>query len=185
MRTILYNPIKYNPQTYQYDTSLLQWLIFKILLLWNDNYTNNRYQIENESTVLLISNEITFDDAALVSLVLVKQSLKIDNTKSIQNQIQILTLPGHSESTNSGNPYDTIHNYLHNAMSPYFEAFVSKKGLTSKDDQDQKTGVPVTKKKLAELELALLHLQHNIEIPDIHLRIHSKIKVHFDEIQGK
>jgi len=34
----------------------------------------------------------------------------------------------------------------------------------------------VTKKKIAELELSLLHLQQNVEIPETHLIIHPIIQ---------
>ena len=37
-------------------------------------------------------------------------------------------------------------------------------------------GIPVTKKKFAELELSLLHLQQNVEIPETHLVIHPLIQ---------
>jgi hypothetical protein len=36
-------------------------------------------------------------------------------------------------------------------------------------------GIPMTKKKFAELELSLLHLQQNVEIPETHLVIHPVI----------
>ena len=37
-------------------------------------------------------------------------------------------------------------------------------------------GIPMTKKKFAELELSLLHLQQNVEIPETHLVIHPVIQ---------
>ena len=37
-------------------------------------------------------------------------------------------------------------------------------------------GIPMTKKKFAELELSLLHLQQNVEIPETHLMIHPVIQ---------
>ena len=38
------------------------------------------------------------------------------------------------------------------------------------------TGIPNTKKKFAELELSLFHLQQNVEIPETHLIIHPVIQ---------
>ena len=38
------------------------------------------------------------------------------------------------------------------------------------------SGIPITKKKFAELELSLLHLQQNVEIPETHLIIHPIIQ---------
>jgi dynein heavy chain 1 len=37
-------------------------------------------------------------------------------------------------------------------------------------------GIPAAKRKFAELELSLLHLQQNLEIPDTHLVIHPAIE---------
>jgi dynein heavy chain 1 len=44
------------------------------------------------------------------------------------------------------------------------------------DDQDARTGIPLAKKKLAELELSLLHLQQNVDIPEISLHFHPAIE---------
>lgn len=41
---------------------------------------------------------------------------------------------------------------------------------------DLSPGIPMTKKKFAELELSLLHLQQNVEIPETHLVIHPVIQ---------
>lgn len=46
------------------------------------------------------------------------------------------------------------------------------------------TGIPVTKKKLAELELSLLHLQQNIEIPELFLTLHPIIQKAIDQVSS-
>lgn len=40
----------------------------------------------------------------------------------------------------------------------------------------------MAKKKIAELELSLLHLQQNVEIPDIYLSIHPIIQRTVDKV---
>ena len=75
-------------------------------------------------------------------------------------------------------------------VKPWFEAFVGARG-TGKDGDtkmgqksfhiqkkgiDFQPGIPMTKKKFAELELSLLHLQQNVEIPETHLIIHPVIQ---------
>ena len=45
-----------------------------------------------------------------------------------------------------------------------------------KEGIDFQLGIPMTKKKFAELELSLLHLQQNVEIPETHLIIHPVIQ---------
>ena len=68
-------------------------------------------------------------------------------------------------------PYEILHSIVHLALAPYFNAYTqgqkSLAGSNDRSDADGKTGVPGTKKKLAELELSLLHLQQNVEIPEL------------------
>lgn len=42
----------------------------------------------------------------------------------------------------------------------------------------------MTKKKFAELELSLLHLQQNVEIPETHLIIHPIIQRAVEQVRG-
>ena len=57
------------------------------------------------------------------------------------------------------------------ALAPYFNAYTqgqkSLSGGNDRSDAEAKSGVPSTKKKWAELELSLLHLQQNVEIPEL------------------
>jgi hypothetical protein len=45
-------------------------------------------------------------------------------------------------------------------------------------------GIPMTKKKFAELELSLLHLQQNVEIPETHLIIHPTIQKAVEQVRN-
>ena len=45
-------------------------------------------------------------------------------------------------------------------------------------------GIPMTKKKFAELELSLLHLQQNVEIPETHLIIHPVIQKAVEHVRN-
>lgn len=76
--------------------------------------------------------------------------------------------------------YEVLHALVHLAAAPYFDAFVNAKGkgkdVSKSKDADAKMGIPMTKKKFAELELSLLHLQQNVEIPETHLTIHSAVR---------
>lgn len=42
----------------------------------------------------------------------------------------------------------------------------------------------MTKKKFAELELSLLHLQQNVEIPETHLIIHPTIQKAVEQVRN-
>ena len=69
---------------------------------------------------------------------------------------------------------------MHLALTPYFNAYVKGQEFLGvsrgRTDADAKGGVPGTKRKLAELELNLLHLQQNVEIPELHLSLPDAVQ---------
>ncbi|OAX36164.1 hypothetical protein K503DRAFT_826560, partial [Rhizopogon vinicolor AM-OR11-026] len=77
-------------------------------------------------------------------------------------------------------------------VKPWFDAFVGARG--GGKDRDGKMGIrvspslvsriPMTKKKFAELELSLLHLQQDVEIPETHLIIHPVIQRAVEQAQS-
>ncbi|EST04700.1 Dynein heavy chain, domain-1 [Kalmanozyma brasiliensis GHG001] len=81
-------------------------------------------------------------------------------------------------------PYEALHSVVHNVMSPWFDAFVASKAPKDKalvsgaktKESDTKMGIPMAKRKFAELELSLFHLQQNVDIPDIILSIHPVVR---------
>lgn len=105
----------------------------------------------------------------------------------------MLTLPGFSSLTNSTapqgptiSPYEVLHSVVHSGLAPYFEAYTRRQdGPKARGDSDAKTGVPGAKKKMAELELSLLHLQQNIEIPVLSLPMHDVVQAALDEAQTR
>ena len=58
--------------------------------------------------------------------------------------------------------------------------FVETRARAGKDagggGEEAKLGIPTTKKTFAELELSLLHLQQNVEIPETNLVVHPVIQ---------
>ncbi|KAG0049018.1 hypothetical protein BGZ83_006135 [Gryganskiella cystojenkinii] len=115
----------------------------------------------------------------------------LKETESGSDAFQFINLPGPAANESGlglASPYEALHSYIHYAVSPYFNAYVSTKsgvegGTSNKrpDDKDGKMGIPMAKKKIAELELSLLHLQQNVEIPEISLNIHPVIQRAIDE----
>ena len=115
----------------------------------------------------------------MASVALIKRPQPIDPRIPLPTQIQVINLPGVAtlgDNVAQGtlvSPYEALHSIIHLALAPYFNAYTQ--GQTSlargndRPDTDGKTGVSGTKKKLAELELSFLHLQQNVEIPDLTL----------------
>lgn len=111
-------------------------------------------------------------------MALIKRPQPIDPRILLPTQIQVINLPGiatlDESSATQGNPvspYEILYSVVHSALAPYFNAYTrgqkSLAGSNDRSETDIKTGVPATKKKLAELELSFLHLQQNVEIPEL------------------
>lgn len=78
-------------------------------------------------------------------------------------------------------PYEGLHSLVHWGVAPWFDSYVNSKqtlqeGLAAKKGGEAQMGIPITKKKFAELELSLLHLKQNVEIPEARLAIHPAIR---------
>lgn len=72
-----------------------------------------------------------------------------------------------------GSPYETLHSFVSGAMAPYFKSYIKESGRADTRDGDKMA--PSVEKKISELEMGLLHLQQNIDIPEISLPIHLNV----------
>ena len=116
---------------------------------------------------------------------MIKHIPNLDPTRPIQTQVQVVNLPGSAPNEPGSfavNPYEAIHSYIHLVVAPYFDAYVNEKGVNTeantigKKHDDSKMGIPMTKKKIAELELSLLYLQQNVVIPEVFLNVHPIVQ---------
>ncbi|PHH59003.1 hypothetical protein CDD81_3954 [Ophiocordyceps australis] len=142
-----------------------------------------------------LSTEISSSPNTVASLVLLKTPQPLDPTRPLTAQIFITNLPGPAslsaavgEQGASLSPWEVLHSQVHHALVPYFDANTrsqqSSIGPRGRADVDAKTGIPVTKKRLNDLELSLLHLQQNVDIPEISLAFHSVVQGVLDEAQA-
>ncbi|KOC68078.1 Dynein heavy chain, cytoplasmic [Habropoda laboriosa] len=125
---------------------------------------NNEGDEEKESTLFYISNEIHFTSPKMASLVLTKRGAIVEADKSIHSQLHLVTF-------SDGPAYETLH-AISKTMAPYFKSYVKETGRTDRDGDKM---APSVEKKIAELEMGLLHLQQNIDIPEISLQIHPVV----------
>ncbi|CAO1623252.1 unnamed protein product [Jaminaea pallidilutea] len=104
----------------------------------------------------------------------------VKDSKADGEDTQLATATAVRES-----PYEALHSVIRNVMAPWFDAYVaSKEGGADRTipasqknkDADARMGIPMAKRKFAELELSLLHLQQNVEIPEVHLAVHPVIR---------
>ena len=133
-----------------------------------------------------LSSDISSSPSLVALVALIKRPQPIDPRIPLSSQIQVINLPGstalakdnHAQNT-STSPFEVLHSVIHLALAPYFNAYTQNRGSAGdkgRPEVDNKTGVPGTRKKLAELELSLLHLQQNIEIPELVLPLPEVIR---------
>lgn len=143
--------------------------------------------------VYYISSECSAGQNTVGSVAVMKRPLPLDPSLSIQHQLQIVNLPGASGRSGQEvlTPFESLHTLVRLAISPYFDSYTQGETEQSvrrgKGMDEAKTGnliptrsltlgIPLTKKKIAELELSLLHLQQNVEIPEISLPIPTLVQ---------
>lgn len=94
----------------------------------------------------------------------IKRGAVIEADKSIHSQMRLINF-------SEGSPYETLHSFISKSLAPYFKSYVKESGRG--DDGDKMA--PSVEKKMAELEMGLLHLQQNIDIPEITLTINTVV----------
>jgi dynein heavy chain 1 len=98
-------------------------------------------------------------------VVCVKRGPIIEAEKPLSFQLRLMTL-------SEGSPYETLHDYVSGAVAPYFKSFVRESGKADREGDKMAASM---EKKIAELEMGLLHLQQNIDIPEITLVVHPAV----------
>ncbi|XP_053373809.1 cytoplasmic dynein 1 heavy chain 1-like isoform X4 [Mercenaria mercenaria] len=113
----------------------------------------------------IISSDVHFTSSKIFSLVFIKRGTVVEADKSFPSQLQIMNL-------SDGSPYEALHSYISNAVSPYFKSYIRETGKAERDGDKM---APAVEKKIVDLEMGLLHLQQNIDIPEISLPIHAVV----------
>ena len=157
--------------------------------------TLTRHALDPEYSYTL-STALSFSTTTVASVAFLKRPFPIDNRASVASQIQVINLPGlaslnESSQSHGGpvSPFEVLHSVVHLALSPYFDAYTrgreqSQRSSKTRGGPEGKGGVPGAKKKIAELEMSLLHLQQNIEIPALNLSYHEVVQAALDEAEA-
>ncbi|XP_017053188.1 dynein heavy chain, cytoplasmic isoform X2 [Drosophila ficusphila] len=120
---------------------------------------------EKEQVTYQISNDVHFTNSRMASLACIKRGLVVEADKSIHSQLRLINF-------SDGSPYETLHAFISKSLAPYFKSYVKESGRADRDGDKM---APSVEKKLAELEMGLLHLQQNIDIPEITLTAHQTV----------
>lgn len=157
---------------------------------------DNIFLASSAQYVYNLSSEISSSSTTIASLAFIKRPVPIDPSLPVPAQIQVMNLPGLGSLSNaqtqqggSMSPYEILHLLVHHGLSPYFDAYTRNQeapgAAKPRTDTEAKTGVPGTKKKFAELELGLRHLQQNVEIPALNLPLHEVVQAALDEAKTR
>lgn len=95
----------------------------------------------------------------------IKRGAVVEADKSIHSQLHLINF-------SDGSPYETLHAFISKSLAPYFKSYIKESGRADRDGDKM---APSVEKKLAELEMGLLHLQQNIDIPEITLTAHPTV----------
>ncbi|VEL20256.1 unnamed protein product [Protopolystoma xenopodis] len=119
---------------------------------------------ENETTYI-ISTDVHYTNNKLFSVIYIKRGVVVEADKAYGSQLRVLNM-------SDGSPYETLHSFISNAMCPFYKSYIKESG---KADRDGDKMAPSVEKKMTELEMGLLHLQQNIDIPEITLTVHPYV----------
>ncbi|XP_019877694.2 dynein heavy chain, cytoplasmic isoform X2 [Aethina tumida] len=131
----------------------------------DDNDQPPEGEEEKEPVTYYISNEVHYSSSKMSSLVCIKRAAVIEADKSIRAQVRLLNF-------SDGSPYEILHSYVSKTVAPFFKSYVKESGRADRDGDKM---APAVEKTIAELEMGLLHLQQNIDIPEISLPVHPYV----------
>lgn len=76
---------------------------------------------DNGKAVYTFDLDVHYEGPRLASIAFIKRGAIVEADKKIASQIRVFNL-------NEGSPYETLHAYISNAVSPYFKSFVRRSG---------------------------------------------------------
>ncbi|KAH6598857.1 hypothetical protein BASA50_003364 [Batrachochytrium salamandrivorans] len=150
--------------------SLIQALYVVRIKPDNADLSSVRYSLEQDATIAR---------AHSARIAIIKRVPVLEDGSPLQDQLLIINLPGDADGSNE---FSVFHRYLQHAFSPFFE---TSAGSVLREDKDARMGLSLAKKKVAELELSLVQLQHNVVIPEVVLHIHPDIRQYVMECHEK
>lgn len=75
--------------------------------------------------VYYLSAEYSAGPTTVASVAIIKRPLPLDSSVPLQNQLQIVNLPGATSRTaqEAVSPYESLHSLVRLAISPYFDSY--------------------------------------------------------------
>jgi dynein heavy chain 1, cytosolic len=125
---------------------------------------------EERAPLLSVQLDMTLPDQRLAAVAFVKRAPTLDVARPLAGQLQLLNM-------GDGSPSEVLHAYIRNAVAPFFNAYANKVAARSgATEREARTGIPAVRKKMAELEVSLLNLQQNRDIPTVMIQLHPAVQ---------
>ena len=137
-------------------------LLVSRIMVGQEDDDNDSAPSSMSTAFFAISTDVHYTNHKMSGVVCVKRGPVVEAEKAFSTQLRLMTL-------SEGSPYETLHDYVAGAVSPYFKSFVRDSGKADREGDKMAASM---EKKIAELEMGLLHLQQNIDIPEITLTVH-------------
>jgi len=93
-----------------------------------------------------------------------------EESYSLSHQLQVINIGYHGHDSS---PFVLAHNYVQNSLVPTFNTY---KTFILKKPQSDQDAYNILMRRITELNLALLHCQQSIEVPEIQLMFDPAIK---------
>ncbi|XP_059178510.1 cytoplasmic dynein 1 heavy chain 1-like isoform X2 [Physella acuta] len=140
-------------------------LIVQRAAVKDDSEESGDGDADSNNSPYSISTDVHFGSSKMASVVFIKRGPQLEGDKGLASQLRIMNF-------SEGSPYETLHAYISNAVGPYFKSYIKETGKAERDGDKM---APTVEKKIAELEMGLLHLQQNIDIPEINLPVNPLV----------
>ncbi|CAI5714683.1 unnamed protein product [Hyaloperonospora brassicae] len=91
------------------------------------------------------------------------------------------------DTSDGGNLLSVVYNYVHQSFTPLMNEYskVHQPQSETSNSSEGTRGLPAIRRRMKELELALLQYQQNIEIPEVNLVFHPVIQQAADLVREK
>uniref|UniRef100_A0A7E4ZT92 Dynein heavy chain, cytoplasmic n=1 Tax=Panagrellus redivivus TaxID=6233 RepID=A0A7E4ZT92_PANRE len=131
--------------------------------------------VESFQVAYVVRSEISYRSDKTSMVAFLKEGPILDAARPLNEQLNTFKV-------NEGNLYDAFVRHISAFIKPLFKSFVQE---ARRGDQDGDKLAPAVEKSLDEVVVGLLHMQQNIDIPEIELVMHPKILEVIEKAEGQ
>ena len=134
--------------------------------------------------VYTLSRQLSSSRTTVASMAFLKRPTPLDGSRSIADQIHMVNFPTtliaddeSNDAIQAASPIEVFQSLLHNALTPYFDAYTRTQSSTGRQwhDSESKSGLPGIRRRVGELDMSLQQFQLNTDIPTVQFTMHPVI----------